>query len=654
MVVLRAAVRLVGCAAIVLPVFEAIARQLTRTRPMAFLPESPMLLAAFPLAGVAVLLLLRRPLRAHVVLAALFASGLAMQLQLGARLQSDGFYYFAYLRSLAFDRDVNFLNDYRMLGLTDKPYLFEPTNTGHAPSAWTIGPAIAWAPFFAAGHAAASALHARGLPVSTDGTSYPYRQAVAIAGLFYALLGGWLAYRFTRQYLTARTAAAATVLTIAGSFMLWYALAEPTMTHAPSMAVIAGFAWAWSATRGRRTLVQWVALGALAGLAGLIRWQNVLFALLPAAEALALLWQAHQHRDRAQLQRTLAGGAAFAAAATIVFVPQMLAWKAIYGSYLAVSPLGPQIHWFQPQLADILFSSRNGLLAMSPILYVALIGLIVFARRQPAVGVPMLIGIAAMTYFNACIHDWWGSASYGGRRFDGAVPLLVPGAAVALDGLRAWIGRRPQLVAAAAAAVVIVWHVTFMRLVDTEQVRSGDAVAFRDASAGQARTLHGWIGHPFTYPASLWFAARNGLPPASYDVLHAARYLTDPARPYGRVDIGVSDDVFLDGGWRAPERDGDVTYRAIDGDATLLVPLDRAAPLNVQVRARALDARDGRPRPLTIVLAGRRYGPVDVPADWTVLTVPTPPEAWRGGVNRMTLTATRAAIDYVRVQVRPD
>ena len=62
-----------------------------------------------------------------------------MQLLLGARLQSDGFYYFAYLRSLSFDRDVNFLNDYRMLGLTDKPYLFEPTVTGHAPSAWTIG-----------------------------------------------------------------------------------------------------------------------------------------------------------------------------------------------------------------------------------------------------------------------------------------------------------------------------------------------------------------------------------------------------------------------------------------------------------------------------------------------------------------------------------
>jgi hypothetical protein len=653
MAVLSAAVRIAAWAAVVLPAVEAIARQLTRTRPFVFLPESPVLLAAIPLVGLTGYLYRTSARSSALFFAALFASGLAMQLQLGARLQSDGFYYFAYLRSIAFDRDVNFLNDYRMLGLTDKPYLFEPTSTGHAPSAWTIGPAITWAPFFAAGHLAASALQTKGLPVSTDGTSYPYRQAVAIAGLFYALLGAWLAYRFTRRYAAARPAAAATALTIAGSFMLWYALAEPTMSHAPSMAAVAGFAWCWGATRGRRTLLQWIALGALAGFAGLIRWQNVLFALLPAADALTSLWQAYRLRDRARLQRTLAGGVGFMVAATIAFVPQMLSWQAIYGSYLAVSPLGPQIHWLQPQLADILFSSRNGLLAMSPILYVALIGLIVFARRQPSIGIPMLIGIAAMTYFNACIHDWWGSASYGGRRFDGVVPLLVPGTAVALEGLRGAIARRPQLMAATAAIAAIVWHVTFMRLVGTH-VRPGEAVAFGEASAAQARIAHGWIGHPFTYPASLWFAVRNGLPPASYDVLHAARFLTDPARPYGRIDLGVSDDVFLADGWRPQDRAGDVTYRAIDGGATLLVPLDRAAPLTVQVRARTLDGANGRPAQLTIGLAGHAYGPVDVPDDWSVLTVPTPAEAWRGGVNRMTLTAAGVAIDYVRVQLRAD
>ena len=53
-------------------------------------------------------------------------------------------------------------------------------------------------------------------------------------------------------------------------------------------------------------------------------------------------------------------------AAVVAFTPQMLAWKAISGHYLAVSPIGPQIIWQHPHLVDVLFASQNGLFAMSP------------------------------------------------------------------------------------------------------------------------------------------------------------------------------------------------------------------------------------------------------------------------------------------------
>ena len=138
------------------------------------------------IAGIAAARHEARRWRTAFVFAALFAAGVAAQLHLGARLQSDGFYYFAYLRSIAFDRDVEFTNDYKLLGLGDKAHLFNPTPTGYAQSAWTIGPAIVWAPFFAAAHPIAARLAAGGADVSTNGISYPYRQAVCIAGLFYA------------------------------------------------------------------------------------------------------------------------------------------------------------------------------------------------------------------------------------------------------------------------------------------------------------------------------------------------------------------------------------------------------------------------------------------------------------------------------------
>ena len=308
----------------------------------------------------------------------------------GARLQSDAFYYFAYLRSIAFDRDVDFTNDYPLLGLGDKAYLWQPpTATGYAHSAWTIGPAIVWAPFFGAGHLAAERQQGLGLQVATDGTSYPYRQAVCIAGLFYALLGTWFSIRAARQFFSGRDCRHRRR---PRRRRIVHPLVRAGRADDDARAddgrgrrvrlVLDGDAWA--ADRW----LHWIGLGALAGFAGLVRWQSVLFALLPAIEALVALWRSGRARDTAALRATLVGGVAFMLAATVAFIPQMLAWKAIYGHYLAVSPVGPQIYWANPHLVDVLFASQNGLFATSPILYVAAIGLVLFARRRPAVGVP--------------------------------------------------------------------------------------------------------------------------------------------------------------------------------------------------------------------------------------------------------------------------
>ena len=622
-------------------------------------------------AGAAGIAAAGRGSRARVALlfAALFTVGVAAQIHLGARLQSDGFYYFAYLRSLVFDRDVEFSNDYRLLGLGDKPHLFEPTPTGYAQSAWTIGPAIVWAPFFAAAHPVAGRLAAGGADVSTNGISYPYRQAVCIAGLVYALLGCWFMYRLALLFFEARLAAGAVAFTIAGSFMLWYTVKEPSMTHAPSMAGVAALAWMWAATHGRRTPVQWALLGLLAGFITMIRWQNALFAILPAYEAATLLLDAARRKDRRALKGTLAAGAIFTACAAVGFLPQMLAWKSIYGSYLAVSPVGPQIRWWDPHLVDILWSSRNGLLAWSPILYVGALGLLALAFARPWIGVPSLVAIGVMTYFNASIQDWWGSAGYGGRRFDGTIPLFALGVAAFADRAAALARRHPMKVVASAGALLLAWNLTLMSAAQDGHVRIGESVSFGEAGAHQARAFHRWFGHPFTYPVSLFYAARNDVAIGDYDLLAANRFLGDPLRPYGRIDIGEpADATWLGDGWHAQERAGDVSYRWADGEATAILPLDHAAPLRVQVRARAFGYPGAAPQQLRLVVNGREQAPQPVGDDWQTVVVEVEAGAWRAGVNRLRLVFGRAArpmdvgiggdsrrlaaaVDYIRIEV---
>jgi hypothetical protein len=675
----------------VVAVAELCAREVARRSPLERLighpPGALMLLFVLAIAAAA----LARPDaagsprhrgRTGLLLAALFAVGLAFQLQLGARLQSDGFYYFAYLRSLAFDGDVDFANDYKLLGLDDKPHLFVKTRTGHAQSAASIGPAILWAPFFGVGHLVARSLSERHPDIDANGLSFPYRQAVCVAGLFYGLIGCWFCFRLTRRFYGSALGGFAVALTVTGSFLLWYLVKEPSMTHAPSMAAVAAFVWTWLATRdvrmgpaagtdGRRPwpVTQWAWLGVVAGIMTLIRWQNALFAVLPAIDAMVALVRAVRAADAAHTRRVLIGGFAFCVCATLAFVPQMLAWRAIYGSWLAVSPLGPQIRWFDPQLADILWSSRNGLLSWSPVLYAGAIGFAMFVVRQPAVGVPMLAGMILMTYFNACIQDWWGSDGFGGRRFDGTIPFFALGVAAVVSAAVAVVRRHPLRTVAVGGAALVLWNLTLMNAAQTGVFRLGTAVSFGVTAAAQGRAFHEWFGNPFTYPASLVFAVRNGVAPARYDLLSANRFLSDPLRPYGRVDIGGDDESVLGGGWHGPEAEGATTFRWAASPADVLIPLDHAAPLVLQVRLHAFSYPGSPPQALGVSVNGHNFPSVSVGPGWETVEFATDAAVWHGGVNRVGLLFATvrspaqaglsgdarllaAAVDYIRIAAR--
>ncbi len=607
----------------------------------------------------------RRARRSPValVLTAAMAAGLVAEGRLGARLQSDGFYYYAYLRSLAFDHDVDLANDYRLLGLDDAQhrFLFQPTVTEHAQSAWAVGPALVWSPFFGAGHLVARALARRGEAIDTIGTAYPYRQAVVVAGLFYGLLGLWFTYRFVRVYRSAPEAIAGVVLTAAGSFVLWYLVREPTMSHSLSMAAVAGFLWCWAARRDTRTPAGWLALGLAGGLMSMIRWQNVLMFALPALDLPGIL--------RVDPRRATRAAAWLAIGAVAGFLPQMLAWHAIHGHFLAQSPVGPELYWSHPQIVDVLWSSRNGLFAWSPVFIPAIAGLGALTRREPAVAWGGLAIAAAMVWVNGAVEDWWGGAGFGMRRFDSVVPLAALGTSVSVALVAHALQRRPQILAGAALALLLVWNLSLMGVAAAGGYRIGEPISFGDVGAQQARLVHRWIGHVFSYPANLAYAVHNGVAPWRFDLLRPYRFLGDPRRPYGRIDIGSAGDaVYLTDGWFDPEQDGSISFRWAASPAEVLVPLDHAAALVVQVRLHAFAYQAAPPQTLSVDVNGDAYGPFDAAPGWQTIEFTTAEKSWRGGVNRVRFgfawarrpmdvgagadaRSLAAALDYLRIVV---
>src|SRR5690349_10298421 len=135
---------------------------------------------------------LARPL---LILTALFL--LSLPLVTTRIYASDEVQFYSYLRSLWFDRDVSFDNEYRHFyesgvvgfqGFHDT-FLDRTTPTGLRETFATMGSAVLWSPFYAVADVVVRVRLAMGdTSVAADGYSKPYIAAVAYGSAVY----GWL------------------------------------------------------------------------------------------------------------------------------------------------------------------------------------------------------------------------------------------------------------------------------------------------------------------------------------------------------------------------------------------------------------------------------------------------------------------------------
>ena len=345
----------------------------------------------------------------------------------------------------------------------------------------------------------------------------------------------------------------------------------------------------------------------------------------------------------------------------------MLAWKAIYGSFLAVSPVGPQIRWWDPHLVDILWSSRNGLFSDvadplprrdRP------------ARRSRARGRRSACRRCSrsrvMIYFNASIQDWWGSAGF--RR----TPLRRHAAAVRArrrarrSRPRAACSRAPRLVGARRArGRGGLERRRCVRPSRDGQVRS--ASRCRSAKPAPTRRASSTAGSAIRSPIRPASGSRRGT---------ASRRPTTTCRDlvHGRGDPPVRTHRHRR---RRPRRSCSPAgsrrsakaasrFRWATQQAALTVPLAFASDLDLQLRLRAFPM-PGDGQTVTVDTAAGRFGPLAVGTEWQTLVVAIPRAAWRAGAqpDRADLLVRRAsvqlraaathrdlsaAIDFVRVE----
>ena len=352
----------------------------------------------------------------------------------GRVIDGDALGYYAWLRSAVFDGDIDFANDYRLLtdDLAEDSFDLTTLSTGYVPNRWPFGVALLWAPFLLVAGIGVALLNLVGAQVPFDGLALPFKLSAGVAGIAYATIGAWLCYDLARRIYSATAAFWATLTLWLGGSLLYYSLVSPTYSHAMSLFVAALFVHTWHRTRHRDDLPRFALLGALAGLAALVRLQDPIILVIPGIELLVGI------RDgRWSFAGACARLAVLCIACGLAFSPQFLAWNVIHGTPV-VNPSESLLpfRWTEPSMLQTLFSTRQGLVSWTPVVLFAALGLPWLVRRDLLLGWVAIITLFLALYVNASAPQWWGGAGYGARRFISYLPFLVV-------GLSAFLASRP-------------------------------------------------------------------------------------------------------------------------------------------------------------------------------------------------------------------
>ncbi len=499
-------------------------------------------------------MLLRARTYEHYLIAALPIALAVMYVQ-PQRVASDGIFYFTPLHSVIVDLDLDFENEYRVLGA--EPAYFERTVTGRLPNNFSVGPAFVWAPFYFVTHLLGWAGMFR-----PTGFGYTYFSAIATGTVFAGFFGVLCMYRLICSYFKPGIAILATLATWLGTFYIWYMLFEPSMSHSMAIASASWFFWLTKdGVKGQRGYM-W--LGAAGGVVALMRWQNVLFLPIGVVTSWYL-------KGRPKVSELASCAVVFLG----VFSPQLFYWKALYGSFWLVPQGTGYIDLVEPELLAVLFSSRHGLLSWAPILWLGVLGIPGLIKKVPNFGISFFVVTLLAWYLNASVFDWWAGASFGSRRFDAALPGFAMGIAVCLDWAVPRIRAMPLLATSLFLAPLVVWNSALMGSYFTGRIPPDGPASFRQVASDAVEFAYSRIG----YPPSWLGAWISGTSPATYDLIGAHLNSNNV-----EIRMGDLDALFLGEGWSLPNRGRNVTTRSVTGEtAEVYVALNEPAPYSLSM-----------------------------------------------------------------------
>lgn len=388
----------------------------------------------------------------------------------GTLVKTDGTAYFLYARSAVIDFDTDITNEFEELDARTVADEVDEDNmmvalrkhgkrhpaTGRIVVPWPVGSGLVMVPFYAVGWGVEWVVaQVTGRPADSYGLIPQFFYGTG--SLVYGLLGFWATLMCCRravrsiepmssassQERTWSPLLSATGLIFAGS-PVFYIFISPSMSHAASFGILALLAWLWwQRWDGEADGI--AILGLLLGILMTVRYQNTMFCPLLVALVLKRAFQDSWFRA--------ARDAAVGIGALLIPVSlQVLHYFRQHGTSGYGTGVGSssfkleqnEVSVVSHHFFDVLFSCLHGLIYWTPIVAIAVAGLL-WATRNHGWARVFLGTFCLHVYLIGALADGTAGHAFGMRYLIENTPLLASGMAWFLVSIRDHVSLKPWL-----------------------------------------------------------------------------------------------------------------------------------------------------------------------------------------------------------------
>lgn len=272
----------------------------------------------------------------------------------------------------------------------------------------TMGMSFMYAPFFFMAHT-----YAKISDYDPNGYSIPYEFFLVMSCLFYLFIGLWYLRKLLLLFYSELVSGIIMGAILLGTNLFFYVSTEPAMSHAYSFALIAVFLYHTIKWHQLPSLKRALYVGLIGGLIVLIRPVNLLVFMFPFLYGVTSI---NKLKDQILMflknwkHLLIIGFSAF-----LIILPQLIYWKYVTGFWFVNSYVDEGFFFNNPHIIDGLFSYRKGWLLYTPIMILALVGIVQLYKRKRELFLPVLSFVLINIFVSYSWWSWWYGGGFGGR-----------------------------------------------------------------------------------------------------------------------------------------------------------------------------------------------------------------------------------------------